>query len=61
MNVNVTTSKDFASISKEFRFTIFETHTEQLKTITEHYKLGGGIWWNPERVQTSVVLPISEA
>jgi hypothetical protein len=40
---------------------MFESHEEQLYAITEYYKLGGGIWWNPERVQISVILPITEA
>ncbi len=61
MKVDITASNEVANITKNYRFTIFETHTEQLKVITEHYKLGGGIWWNPEKVQTNVILPISEA
>jgi len=61
LKVNVKTTNDIANISKKYRLTIFESHTEQLMAITEHYKLGGGIWWNPERVQTSVILPITEA
>jgi len=61
LKVNVKTTNDIANISKKYRLTIFESHTEQLMAITEHYKLGGGIWWNPERVPTSVILPITEA
>lgn len=61
MTVNVVTSNSIADISKKYRFTLFESHAEQLKAITEHYKFGGGIWWNPESVQTSVILQITEA
>lgn len=61
MNINVMTSNDVANIAKQFRFTVFETHTEQLKAITEQYKIGGGIYRTPEKVQMSVILPISEA
>lgn len=61
MKVNVVTNKNTADISKAYRFTVFESHAEQLAVITEHYKFGGGIWWNPQRVQTSVILQITEA
>lgn len=61
MKVNIQTSNHIADISKTYRFTLFESHEEQLKLITEHYKFGGGIWWHPERVQTNVILQITEA
>ena len=61
MKIDVKTSNDVANISKEYRFTVFESHTERLKVITEYYKLGGGIWYDPTKLQTSVILPISEA
>lgn len=61
LKVGVVTNNHLADISKEYRFTIFESHEEQLAAITEYYKLGGGIWWNPKLVQTSVILPITEA
>lgn len=59
MLVNVCTSDELANISKEFRFTIFESHTDQLKQITEYYKTGGGIYWTPS-IPLNVVLPILE-
>ena len=61
MAIKVKPSNNIANISKKYRFTIFESHTEQLKVITDYYKLGGGIWYDPSRVKTSVILPISEA
>lgn len=61
MKIDVKTSNDVANISKEYRFTVFESHTERLKAITEYYKLGGGVWYDPTKLQTSVILPISEA
>ena len=61
MKVNVVTGNHIADISKTYRFTLFESHEEQLKSITEQFKFGGGIWWNPERVQKSVILQITEA
>ena len=61
MTIVVKASNDIANTSKKYRFTIFESHTERLKVITDYYKLGGGIWYDPSRLQTSVILPISEA
>ncbi|MCD4812018.1 hypothetical protein K8R14_05500 [bacterium] len=61
MKIEVKTVNDVANISKNYRFTIFETHTEQMKAITEQYKFGGGIWWEPKSVQAGVILQISEA
>ncbi len=49
MKIDVKTNNDIANISKEYRFTIFETQTEQLKAITEYYRLGGGIWYDPTK------------
>jgi hypothetical protein len=60
LKVNVTTDNEKADIVKIYRFTVFESHTDQLKAITEHYKFGGGIWWDP-KIPTSVILDIKEA
>ena len=60
LTVNVTTDKEKANISKTFRFTVFESHTEQLKEITEHFKYGGGIWWDPN-IPVSAIFEIKEA
>ncbi len=61
MIVNITTDTENANISKEYRFTIFESHTDRLKMITDYYKLGGGIWYEPTKVQQGILLPVSEA
>jgi hypothetical protein len=58
--INVTTDQEKANISKTYRFTVFESHTDQLKAITEHFKYGGGIWWDPN-IPVSVILEIKEA
>ena len=60
LTVNVNTDQEKANISKTYRFTVFESHTDQLKAITEHFKYGGGIWWDPN-IPTSVILEIKEA
>lgn len=60
LKVNIITDQDAANATKEYRFTIFESHEENLKAITEHFKTGGGIWWDPE-IPTSLILVIKEA
>jgi len=60
LTVNVTTDQEKANISKTYRFTVFESHTELLKAITEQFKYGGGIWWDPN-IPVSVILEIKEA
>lgn len=60
MSVTVTTDSTSAGISKNYRFTIFESHTETLSAIKEHFKYGGGLYWNP-KIQTSVILEVTEA
>lgn len=59
LTVNINTDNNIANISKEYRFTIFESHTAQLKEITDKYKFGDGIWWNSGL--SSVMIDIKEA
>jgi len=60
MTVNITTDQDKANISKKYRFTVFESHTGQLKAITDHFKFGAGIWWEPN-IPTQVIIEMKEA
>jgi hypothetical protein len=60
MTISVVTDSKSADISKNYRFTIFESHTETLASIKEHFKYGGGLYWNP-KIQTSVILEVTEA
>lgn len=60
LKVNIIADQDAAKVTKPYRFTIFESHEEQLKAIKEHFKFGGGIWWDP-KIQTNVILEIKEA
>ena len=60
LEVNITTDQEKVNISKKYRFTVFESHADQLKAIEEHYKYGGGIWWDPS-IPTSVILDVKEA
>lgn len=60
MNINALTDSKSADITKDYRFTVFESHTDTLSSITDQFKYGGGIYWNP-KIQTSVILEVSEA
>lgn len=60
MTVNVLTDNKSTNITKRCRFTVFESHTETLCAIKEHYKYGGGFWWSPN-VQRSVNIEVTEA
>lgn len=60
MSVNVITDSKSADVTKTYRFTIFESHTETLSVIKEYFKYGGGLYWNP-KIQTSIILEVSEA
>lgn len=59
LTVYINTDQKTTNISKKYRFTIFESHTDQLKEITDKYKFGDGIWWNS--VLSSVIIDIKEA
>lgn len=61
LTVNILTDQESANISKSFRFTVFESHSDQLKAITEQFKYGGGIWWDPKDIRTGVIIDIKEA
>lgn len=60
LELTVITDKKSTDITKNYRFTIFETQENQLKSITEYFKYGGGFWWNPE-IPTNIILEIKEA
>jgi hypothetical protein len=60
LKVNIIANQDAPNVTKTYRFTIFESQEEQLKAITEHFKFGGGIWWDP-KIQTNIILEIKEA
>lgn len=59
ISIDVCTDVESADVRKKYRFTIFESHTETLLEIREHYKYGGGIWWDPA-ISTGVILAVVE-
>jgi hypothetical protein len=60
MSINVVTDSKSADITKKYRFTVFESHTETLASIKEHFKYGGGLYWTP-KIQRSAILEVAEA
>ena len=61
LTVNIFTDQESANISKSFSFTLFESHSDQLRAITEKLKYGGGILWEPKDIQQGVIIEIKEA
>jgi len=59
MSINVVTDCKSATVTKKYRFTIFESHEETLTSIKEYFKYGGGIYWNPQ-IKTNAILEITE-
>jgi len=43
MTIDVITDQSSSNLSKTFRFTIFEVHTDQMKLIVDRYKYGEDI------------------
>ena len=48
-----------ASYSKKYRFTLYESDAEELRSHTEDYRIGGGLTFNVER-HAGVNVPLSE-
>lgn len=59
MSIRVSTDFESANITKNYRFTIFESHEETLNLIKDYYKYGGGLYWTPN-IKTAVFLDTIE-
>ena len=46
LHVSVKASDEKANTSKNYRFTLFESDSDELSRAKEDYKLGDGIYWN---------------
>ena len=57
---DIITDKQSANITKNFRFTIFESHEETLNSIKDYYKYGGSLYWNPD-VNNTIHIDVFEA
>lgn len=58
LTFSINTDNEKANVSRNYRFTIFESHTEQLKEMIDSYKYGDGIWWYS--TQKNIILDIKE-
>jgi len=61
LEVAIETDTKSADISKKFKFIVFESQSNDLKEITEHYKYGGGFWWDVKSIPSEVIIAISES
>jgi hypothetical protein len=59
IDLKVTAEPGSASFSKMYRFTLYESDSEELRSYTEDYPFGGGLYFNVER-QTGVFVPLSQ-
>lgn len=53
-------SGDMATCVKNYDFTIFESESEELRSLSDHYKYGSGIFWNRPDVVAWLGVPIHE-
>ena len=60
LTIYVKTDRPSADLERHYRFTLFESHVSQLEAITEFFKYGGGISWDPN-VQTNIIVDLKEA
>lgn len=58
--MELTIKGDIVNCSKNFDFTIFESESEELRAVSDHYKYGSGIFWNRADVLTSLLFTIRE-
>jgi hypothetical protein len=59
MSINIITDNQSVNITKNYRFTIFESHEETLNLIKDFYKYGGSLYWNPD-VNHSIHIDVLE-
>jgi len=60
IKISVITSNDRANINRNYRFTLFESESEELIKVKEDYKYGDGIHWDSGKY-TGIIIPITEA
>ena len=59
VELTVTAKPGTASFSKKYRFTLYESESEELRSHTQDYQYGGGLSYNVDR-HVGLSLPISE-
>jgi hypothetical protein len=58
IGLKVTTKDKAVAFMKRYRFTLFESDEADLRSYANDYKIGGGIYWTPDR-HTGVWVPIT--
>jgi hypothetical protein len=57
--LDVITNVPRANVTQSYRFTLFESESEDLRSYVNDYKIGGGVAWTPDR-HTGAILPVYE-
>jgi hypothetical protein len=60
LTIGIETENSKVDCEKCFRFTIFESHEEDLKSIRDDYKYGAGVYWDSNR-PVAVIVDVKEA
>ena len=60
ISLEIKTEPQHASVSKRYRVTLFESDSAELKSYSDDYKYGAGVYWNNSR-HTGLILPLIEA
>lgn len=60
LSLEIQTEPQHADVSKRYRVTLFESDSTELRSYSEDYKYGAGVFWNTER-HTGLILPLIEA
>lgn len=55
VKITINTKPESARIQKNYRFTLFESDSNELSKAKEDYKFGDGIYWNSDKHQGSIV------
>lgn len=59
--MTVTVQADKVTVEKSYRFTIFESESDELKSHVNHYKFGARVYWEPAGgVPTGIFVQIHE-
>ncbi len=58
--IELSVNADKTSCEKSYRFTIFESQSEDLRGLADHYKYGSGVYWDREDIVRSYGFELSE-
>lgn len=61
VTISIITSNDNANVMKNYRFTLFESDSNELSKSKDDYKYGDGIYWDSGRHAGVVIIQLIEA